>query len=512
MNRTLDLLTEVHPDDDDKFLTHFTRMCLKLILLKDVFIDRDYGDKDKRCVVPYLWEMWFARLIENMGSLPCKKLSIYGAMYPSISEAIIRSSPSLTTLVLSNINITDDLLLTVSRFCPNLEKLYLQAIFPWMVLSIEGFCAAFFKGQTYDYLVSCLEQKQAKNIPLSFTNLKEIELGYGSSRTCVVDFHLLILSFYKNVKFVFSQWKANFFEEGYENYCEDVVQESISRSGTLSIETLFMKADYLCELSHADINYLLWNCPLLNDIKIDCNVSSSRFGANSVKNIGEKLSYFGRESMNITSVYANVAVKERITQSVLGPFLNSGVNLTDVTLEANNTHETMSITLISQILKTCTTLEKLRIRVWARSMIEYPSVGFDKFNFPTCEHLSELWLHEDGPGDDDEVDYMLWLHLLYGLLAGAPNLMTLSFTMCQGLKNMIDQLFTSAQRVHVHLKDGYEWNFSIKQLNDFILRQPNLKILHLEEVSAKVFWRLKELYSSTQLNLHWGNLDGLPRS
>ncbi|KAG0703348.1 hypothetical protein GWK47_024883 [Chionoecetes opilio] len=89
----LEAHTEVHPQHDQDFPRHLTRLLLRLVLLQEVFIDRDYGDKDRRCVIPYAWERWTASLVAQLAPfLQLVHLKVYGGMYPSILAAVLRGA------------------------------------------------------------------------------------------------------------------------------------------------------------------------------------------------------------------------------------------------------------------------------------------------------------------------------------------------------------------------------------------------------------------------------------
>ncbi|XP_018017658.1 uncharacterized protein LOC108674232 [Hyalella azteca] len=514
LNAAVDRLTEVHPKDDSDFVQHLSKLCLKLVLLTEVFIDRDYGDRDKLCVVPSVWVNWMVELIKSLEPLPTKVLSCYGAMYPGIVESVLKAAPNIRELNLSHLNITDDLLVAASKFCPRLERLRLLHCYPWLVLSRQGFARAFFGDQSYENLVKCLKIKPKQRVEIQFANLKQIELSYGPVRI-ISDFHIALLALYKNLNLIYSEWKFNFFDEGYENFCEDVIIEAMSVSGTLSIDNLFIKADYLHELSADGLDRLVWHCPLLTTLRIDCRTTQARSSAAAVKKIGCQLAHIARGRKTIHSIHANVSKDDWHTRSILIPFiLTRASSLIDITLEACSDSEQLSTSLVKLVLETCPQVERLRLKVWNRSLIRLPTATSDTLAFPQRSTLSEIWLHEGGPGEIEGSlsSCRLWLVLLNSLLSSAPNIKTLSFTICEGLINILVKLHSNVERMHVHFLDGHEWQPSENQLHALISNQPKLQCLFLEEISGDLFWKVQQYYEQTQLQIHWGTLNNWPRS
>ncbi|KAF2363529.1 Leucine-rich repeat domain L domain-like [Trinorchestia longiramus] len=510
----LDILTEVHPRHDGDFAQHLTKLCIKLVTLRTVFIDRDYDDRDKLCVVPCLWASWVADLIRSLHPLPTEVLSCYGALYPNIIESVLRAAPLIKELNLSHLNITDDLLVSASWHCSQLERMRLLHCYPWLVISPQGFAQAFFGEKSCETLLEGLTTKKQQHVKIKFRKLKELELSYGPVRT-ITDFHILLMCYYKNLKFIYSEWKSNFFDDGYENYCEDAIMEAIMASGAVSVDNLLIKVDYLHELSTSELETLIWNCPLLTALRIDCRGVRSRSSHVLGKRIGDQLVEIGRGRKSICTLHANVSKEECHTRAILLPFLlTRASSLTDVTLEACSALEYISVNFIKLVLETCPSIERLKIKVWIRSMVRLPSAASDIIAFPQRHSLREIWLHEDGPGESEGSLSIckLWLILLKSLLAAAPDIQSLSFTICEGLINVLSKLHSDVERLHVRILDGHEWQPSVSQFRSLIRNQPKLKVLFLEEVSGSLFWEMSKIFQPTQLQIFWGNFEGWPRS
>lgn len=514
LDAVLDTSTEVHPSQDRDFMQHIVKLCLKLIILETVFIDRDYGDRDKLCVIPFIWVDWTAGLIDAFKSLRIKKMSCYGAMYPNILESILKISPAIQELNLSHLNITDDLLIVSSEHCKNLETLRLLHCYPWLVISPQGFAKAFFGHESCDYVLQCLKTNQREKLKMTFRKLKHIELSYGPVTT-ITQFHILLLAGYSDVKFLYSDWKSNFFDDGYENYCEDVINEVITFSGSLSIEDVFIKADLIYDFTDDDIKRLLWNCPFLSNLRIDCRVVRSRSSPIALKRIGDRLAKIAKGQKNISALYCNVARENYTSQTIILPFLlMRATTLTEVTIEACNPSEQISVSLIKLVLETCPFIKRLKIKVWTRSLIQFPSLDTDAISLPERPSLREILIHEAGPGEDESSSSIckLWLILLNSLVVCAPNLQCFSFTICEGLINILTKFKSNLERLHVHILDGHVWQPSELQLKTFVRNHPNLNDLYLEELPGPLFWKLRQIVKESLLKIHWGNMDGWPRS
>ncbi|XP_042231865.1 uncharacterized protein LOC121872870 isoform X1 [Homarus americanus] len=515
LRAALDTHTEVHPRHDQDYPRHLTGLLLKLVLLDNVFIDRDYGDKDRRCVVPFAWERWVAQLISRLGPFPhLQELKVYGGMYPSILASILWGAPHLTSLFISHINITDNIIMAVSRSCPMLEKLYLLHSFPWQVISMKAFCAAFFEGASKRELLKAIRTGQTSNISVTFTSLKEIELAYGEIEVAK-EFHKLLLTYYPNLSKVSSDWKTNLFEDGYSGHGYDVLLPVVSKGNHLSLLSVFLDGETVYSLDLERLHQLAWCCPLVKALTLDCAVHGTPRVCEAA---GRQLAELTGEWSHLSELHVNLSIEDHLTHAILMPTLRAhGYLLRSLTIEANSPSQRLHAATLYLFLQLCPNLTKLGLRVWNRYMFEAPLETEENIEMPKCGSLEEISLHEDGPGDNDEPPaeaghLARWLALLQALIAATPKLFTLSVSVCHGLALLLDKLTCDAQVLHLHVKDGYEWQPTADQVCQLVSRLPHLQHLYLEEVSGRIFWRVWRRCQHTGLTLHWGNLQGWPRT
>ncbi|XP_042867600.1 uncharacterized protein LOC122250307 [Penaeus japonicus] len=514
---TLDGLTEVNPKYDQDFPTHLTRLLLKLVLLDAVFVDRDYGDKDRRCVVPFAWERWFARLVARLGPFThLQELQVYGGMYPSILAAILKGAPFLTSLLISHINITDEILLVASRFCPRLERLYLLHNFPWQVISLKAFCAAFFDGASKRDLVRVMRAGCEGNVRRTFNSLQEVDLAYGEIEVAK-EFHRFLLSFYPDLTSISCEWKTNVFEDGYSSHGYDVLFPIISKGQQVSLKRVYLDGVTLYSAGRARLQQMAWSCPAVTSLSLDC---STRGSPSVYETAGKQLTELLSEWTHFSELHANVSCEDHVTHTMLTPALRvHGGRLTSLTLEASCPGQRLHAATVCLLVHLCPALTSLRLRVWNRSMLEAPASDTPS-STPLelhCANLEEFCLHEDGPGDQDdpvaeEGHLARWTGLLEAVMAASPLLATLSISICRGVAPLMDKLQSDILVLHLHVKDGYEWEPSVEQLCQLVSRLPRLQHLFLEEVSGRLFWRVRRRYQYTGLRVHWGNLYGWPRT
>ncbi|XP_071515451.1 uncharacterized protein [Panulirus ornatus] len=511
----LNTQTEVHPRYDQDFPKHLSRLLLKLVLLDTVFIDRDYGDKDRRCVVPFAWEQWVARLVVRLGPFPhLQKLSIYGGMYPSILTAILQGAPCLNSLFISHINITDEILMAVSRSCQQLERLYLLHSFPWQVISMKAFCAAFFCGASKRELIREIRNGETSLVNITFTSLKEVELAYGKIEVAK-EFHRLLLTYYPDLIRVSCEWKTNFFEDGYSGHAHDVLLPVMSMGNQLSISNVFLDNGTVYNVGLEQLYHLAWCCPQVKSLILDCAIHST---LGVCEDSGRQLAKLTGEWPSLSELHVNVNSEDRLTRAILMPTLCAyGSLLKSLTLEANTPGQRLHAATLQLFLQLCPNLRRLKLRVWNRSMVEAPLDTQGCLEMPKSMSFEDLSLHEDGPGDDDEplaeAEHLTrWLTLLQALLVAAPKLTTLSLSVCHGLAPILDKLTSDVQVLHLHVKDGSEWQPSANQIYQLVGRLPHLQHLFLEELSGCTFWRVWRHFQNTSLTVHWGNLHGWPRT
>ncbi|XP_076030089.1 uncharacterized protein LOC143018537 [Oratosquilla oratoria] len=510
LQHALDLHTDVNPKYDSDFPVHLASLLLRLVLLTEVFVDRDFGDKDRLCVVPCKWERWTARLICLLGPYPTEGLRLYGAMYPVVAEAILHRAPFLTSITVSHINITDEFLVTLGSACPRLESLFLLHSFPWQVISLEAFCSAFFLGASKEEIYSALRENRKSDISRSFPKLREMELGYGSLAVAQ-EFHVLLLAFYPDIRFVCLDWRTNLFEEGYGSHCKNVIFRVLTKCDRLALESLHLDSKTLYDMRNDECYLLANRCPSLRNLTINAPIVGGAATPYRYRGAGTKLLALANKLPLLDSLHINVASEDHLTRATVMPtFEASGEKLVRLVLEASAPGERLYISTVSEIFQLCPNLNQLRLHVWSRSMLVSTSRALVFKN----HNLQEFWLHEDGPGDEDEEEDQLvhWIGLLKKVVDGCPNLQTLSVTVCQTLAPLLDTLTCSCPRLHVHVRDGYEWQPGVDVMGRLVQRMPQLQHLHLEEFDASTFWRLRRRYANVQLEVHWGSLSGWPRT
>ncbi|XP_050724053.1 uncharacterized protein LOC127002285 [Eriocheir sinensis] len=437
LEAALDVHTEVHPQHDSDFPRHLTRFLLRLALLRDAFLDRDYGDQDRGC-----YTLRLGALGAHLAPVTqLAQLRVYGGLYPSILAVVLRGASRLASLQISHINITDDILLDIAKWCPNLHTLRLLHNFPWQVISMKAFCAAFFSGAMPCKVIGAYKSGRLQDIQQTFPQLKDVDLAYGGIRVAS-KFHKLLLNFYPELRSVSSPWKTIHIEDGYQYYGSEVLFSLLAREGVLATRSVFFDDVTLYTLCAKSV----W---------------SSWLGA-----------------------------APRCRPSPQTPGLVLEAMLFDILLQA------------------CPNLTCLGVRVWSRNMMEAQLDGQDRLPLPQCAALQKVSLHEQGPGDGDEAGHVArWLALVGGVVATAPGLATLS--LCRGLACLLNTLACHATTLHLHVKDGHEWQPTAEELCRLVGR---LQHLYLEEVSGELFWRLRRRYRHTDLRLHWGNLHGWPRT
>ena len=494
------------------FPEYLSKMLLKLVNMKTVFLDRDYSDKDKLCLIPSTEEDFVVDLIARLGPLPCTNLSIYGALFPSIQEIIIKSSPHLTTLALSHLNITNEILITVCKYCEKLEVLRLQHILLWNVLSIESFCEGFFKGSSLSELKTFLKDRKLEEAKLSFPKLRELELSYGASETAV-NFHVLILSFYKNVNLVYSNWKSGFFDDSfYGDFFGSVIKKSISLSGYLSIGTLITRASEFINMSEVYLKRISFNCPLVSRLKLDCTKFSS--SSASVQKAASNLKFYLNLNINIKTIYIDMGGSTELSMALLRPsLLMRSSSLTELTLESGEKEKGLLVLRIKEIMDICFAIKVLRVIVWFSLSLTLPQ-SFARLNFPVRESLQEIWIHERGHDVRtlESSDYNSRMKLISALTKASPALTTLSISVPMELAGILDKFSSHARVLHILIHDGFEWQPSVHQFKRLIESHRELEQLYLEDVSEDTFSQLKRNYQSTMLRIFWGTLDGWPRS
>ncbi|XP_027239084.2 uncharacterized protein [Penaeus vannamei] len=515
LREALDAMTEVNPKYDQDFPTHLTRLLLKLVLLDAVFVDRDYGDKDRRCVVPFAWERWFARLVARLGPFThLQELQVYGGMYPSILAAILKGAPFLTSLLISHINITDEILLVAGRFCPRLEKLYLLHNYPWQVISLKAFCAAFFDGASKRDLVRVMRAGCEGNIRRTFDSLTEVDLAYGEIEVAK-EFHKFLLSFYPNLTSISCEWRTNMFEDGYSSHAYDVLFPIISKGQQVSLKRVYLDGVTLYSTGRTRLQQMAWSCPAVTSLALDC---STRGSPRVYETAGRQLTELLSEWTHFSELHANVSYEDHVTHTMLAPALRvHGGRLTSLTLEASSPGQRLHVATVCLLVQLCPVLASLRLRVWSRSMLEAPATQPSPPLSLHCAHLEEFCLHEDGPGDQDdpvaeEGHLARWTGLMETIMTASPLLATLSISICRGVAPLMDKLQSDIHVLHLHVTDGYEWEPSVEQICQLVSRLPRLQHLFLEEVSGRVFWRVRRRYQYTGLRVYWGNLHGWPRT
>ncbi|CAL4074425.1 unnamed protein product, partial [Meganyctiphanes norvegica] len=508
LRQALDIHTEVHPQQDSDFIRNLSRQLLKVLLLQNVFLDRDYGDKDKCCLIPFAWERWTAKLVRNLAPFPqVEMFKVYGGVYPSILSAILMGLHNLKELYISHINITDEILLATQRSCPSLQTLMLHHSYPWQVISMAAFCSAFFKGATKKELAMARKDISEKKITLSFPHLRNIELGYGEI-SVAKEFHTFLLSFYRNLENLICDWKTNIFEDGYASHSVNILLPMIRKGMRLSLKQIFIDAGTLHLLGRDQLNLISKSCPDVSKVTLECSARGPKLLWESA---GKRLAEMSKDWQYLSSLQISVASENRQTSDLIFPLLFAkGDSISDLTIEASTLGQKFDLKLLKMIVNVCPLLTRLKVGVWSIAMVECTE---DTISFPESTKLQEIWLHEDGfEGNANTIHIHLWIKLMEALISSAVNLHTLSVSLSRNLEPILDKIYCNASNVHLHVKDGYEWQPDIEKICKLLTHLPSIQEFYLEEVSGCTFWKLRRCYNNSSLRLHWGNMYGWPRS
>ncbi|KAK4311028.1 hypothetical protein Pmani_017443 [Petrolisthes manimaculis] len=514
MEAALTAETEIHPRHHQDFARQVSALALQLALLPDVFLDPDYSDQDRRCLVPFAWERWVARLVARLAPFPqLQRLRVYGGLYPSILAAVLRGASHLTALHISHINITDNILLTAARCCPHLTSLLLLHNFPWQVISTHAFYAAFFNEASRRTVTRSKRNGCNSELQLSFPALREVEVAYGNHEVAR-EFHQVLVALYPGLTALTCPWKNNIFEDGYGSHGGLVLLPLLPRPG-LSLTTVFFDVPTLAGITPLKMRHLVAACPQTTCFTLDCGLSVS---TSLCEIAGSRLAQLVAAWPQLEKLHINVSDKDHLTHRVVMPALTiCGNTLTVLTLEAAAPGQQLYLTTVTHLLQMCPLLYSLTLRVWSRNQVALQQDSKDSQFMPPCSALRYFSLHEDGPGDSDDGsaesrNVESWTTLLSGIVTAAPDLTTLSTSVCRGLTSLLDKLTCHVTTLHLHVCDPQDWQPSADQLVALVTRVPSLQQLYLEEVSGKIFWRVRRRFLHTDLHLYWGNLHGWPRT
>ncbi|XP_068231429.1 uncharacterized protein [Palaemon carinicauda] len=514
LERAFDVYSDVHPKYDKDFGKHLTGVLMKFTVLKSVFIDRDYNDKDKQCVIPFSWEGWVQKLFHILGPFESLyELKVYGGMYPSILEAILQEAPNLKSLYISHINITDEILIIASKSCPMLEKFYLLHNFPWQVISIEAFCKTFFKGPSLNKLSTNVLMRKDKSVYNSFNCLKEVEIAYGRIDVAK-KFHRLLLAYYPKLTSYTCEWKTNVFDDHYSNHGCDILMPITRNGAILSVTKVFFECGVVYTMGLEQLHKFALCCPNVKSLVLDLTgVETAKICGSAGKQILEIILDWPK----LEELHLNLHFDDEFTKGFLMPIMSTkGQALKSLILEAPTVSQRLNSSIIFWLLKQCPNLVCLKMHVWQRSILNIPNNG-KEVNFPVCQHLKEISFHEDGPGDNDSPDAeqshrVRWCAVLEGLLNAAPNLQILSISLCHGLSLLFKNTTYNIEILHVHMKSSYERNSTVEKVQGLVSCLPNLQWLYLEELRGSTYWRIWRHYRYSGLNIRWGNLYGWPRT
>ncbi|XP_066942941.1 uncharacterized protein [Macrobrachium rosenbergii] len=514
LERAFDVYSDVHPKYDKDFGKHLTGILMKFTVLESVFIDRDYGDKDKQCVIPFAWEGWVTKLVHILGPFESLlELKVYGGMYPSILEAILQEAPNLKSLFISHINITDELLIIASKSCPMLEKFYLLHNFPWQVISMKAFCKTFFKGRSLSKLSDNVLLGEDKCVYRSFTSLKEVEVAYGRIEVAK-NFHKLLLAYYPELTSYTCEWKTNVFDDQYSNHGRDILMPITRNGKVLSVTKVFFECGVVYTMGLERLHKFAWCCPDVRSLVLDLtNMGTAKI----CKSAGRQMLELILEWPKVEELHLNLHCDDEFNMSFLMPIMSTkGQALKSLILEAPTVSQCLNSSIIIWFLQQCPNLVRLKMHVWQRSMLNVPNNG-EGLSFPVCQNLKEISFHEDGPGDNDTPaaepgHRQRWCAVLEALLKSAQNLQILSISMCHGLSSLLKNSVCNVEIFHLHVKSCYERNPSVEKIQGLVNCLPNLQWLYLEELRGSTYWRIWRHYRHTGLNIRWGNLYGWPRT
>ena len=425
---------------------------MKLQLLPEVCFGRGYGGQDLG-FLPYMWESWFCDLLRVLNPSNFHTLKAHGStVCPSFWDPIMNSSQILVSISLSSICITDDILLAFG-YCQFLEKLHLKHYKPLLAISLETFILAFFKGQTVEYVYHSLQERKLLQVPLSFPRLREIELSYEDNHV-ILSCHILLFSFYKNVKFLLCSCKMSVMRDWYDRYCETLMRESIFYTGACSLDHLYITANHLNTLSNDELRTLSSSLPLLANVIMCCDTLETRLSVTDAQKIGDNLSLLASENDLITSASVQLSEREDFCVSILRPFLvNKSATITDLTLEASGSYEMLTISFLQLVIETC---KVLRIIVGDLYNIQFPAQSPQSLVLPERKTLREILLHDKFSRFRPRNDILLrqYITLFNSFVISAPDLQTASITVCQRTESILNHFSSNASRLHIILNDG----------------------------------------------------------
>lgn len=505
----LDEVTELNPNKEKKLMDRLVSLLLKVLLLDTVVIDKDYSNSCGLCSIPVALEHIVCSILIDY-DLYIKKLTIYGAMYPSIVEIIIEKSNELKFLAISQVNLTDDLMTIVAK-CTKLEVLHLMHNYIWIAVSTTALCKGFFCGASEHLVSSRFSLK--KHTPISFPNLRVLDMGPCINKFVITLYKWIL--YYYNVSSVCMDWKTNVLEEGRKYSVEKIILPLISREKLFKLVSLYLNAEFLSgAFSH--IKSITNFMPELNNLCLDCNFRNSY--RSKAHQIGQNLKQLvgTYQHRPISKLYINIS-EVGYTMSILQPLLQEfGLNLTSLSLTSEFQDQKLELSSLRKILLLCKNIQQLKLLFLTRYSIRYTGVDFSTLDL-SCSNLRELWMHEVSPWNTEQglshATYTQnWIMLLNILLNSSPQLQIFSVTVCETMTELLSNLESKVKNFHLHVKDGCEWKLNKSSLLSLIKRFSCLENLYLEELEGDLFWEIKEYFQKSNLNIFWGNLAGWPRS
>jgi len=505
----MNLETETIPEMDVDANLRIVYFFIKLVLMGTLFIDRDYSDKYDLCTIPSAQEEFYADLIPLFRPLPCRHLSIYGALFPSIQTAVFSAALNLSSIILSHINITNEIIVSIGNNCKNLVELRLQHVLLWTNLSIDSFCEAFFEGSSRSLILSLMKEHREQEVKLSLPKLKILELMYGDN-IIAEDYHLFILTFYINVSLEYSDWKSDYFAPGlYSTYFMNVIRKCLHNSRTLSISTLIITSRDLATVDNKYLDRLESHIPFLKKliVSFDRNLDKERVSSSLIGLISR--------NQSIRSLYADVGAVPAVAVNAMQPFLlNRPDILTELTIETEDQDSGYLLYSIRDLLLLCKSLSVFRLKV--KSSRDLDKKPPSNLLFPIRESLREIWVQELSTSivqtPINSNDYCNRLDVLNCFLSAAPNLETFSFSVSEDMSSVLDTLGGRCRRLHVLIHEGHAWRPSPHQIDRLISNHRNLEELYLEDIQAQDLGPLILKYANTRLIIRFGTLDNWTRS
>ena len=494
-------------------------MLMKLILLGEVFLDKDYIG-GTMCLIPFQYEPLFVKIISlSVEKFPVKKLMLCGPMYPGITEAILKNAPHLESLVMSHNVITNEVLVCAGENCQNLKSLVIIHYNITSALSTDAIIQGLFVNSSKNLLKESL--KEAKVVPVSLPNLQRLDIFGFNAAYYQYDLFSWILFHYQSLANLCVDWRSDLFSDmGDETiFYQTLIDLAVKKNKVFKLKDFVLTTTLAMEkLSERVTTRLVESFPFVQRLFINLHYIEST-GSNELKNGGVNIATLAKVFDQLNYLYIKCYSNLETVNLTIMPSLQSiGNKIQTLILDWDNQDQRCPIDLIYELCSNCTCLKILKLKFDTRCDIDYSKLQEENnFYFP-LKHLKELWLHEMCPWNapknvtESHIDSANWLKLLQFLLISSPELEILSITVSAPTMSVLRILTSSVSTFHLHVKDAFELESLFELLVAMVKRFSKLNKIFLEEIEVDDFWDLKSAFKTSALEMNWGNLDGWPRT